>query len=105
MFAVMSAVAKDVIKPILLKMLILIDFIRRWTKPIQSTVTPEALRVFLVDDDTASGDAGAIDEDCGQTDDDLDINHADQTAADIGLDIARKQRAVWQDNRHPCPCL
>ena len=53
--------------------------------------------VFLVDDDDAGGDAGAVEQVGGQADDALDVALADQVAADVGLGIAAEQHAVRQD--------
>ena len=53
--------------------------------------------VFLVDDDDAGGDAGAVEEVGGQADDALDVAFADEGAADIGFGIAAEEDAVGQN--------
>src|SRR5437899_41957 len=53
--------------------------------------------IFLVDDDDAGGDTGAVEEVGGQTDDALDVALADEGAADIGLGIATEEDAVGQN--------
>jgi hypothetical protein len=55
--------------------------------------------VFLVEDDDAGGDAGAIEQVGGQADDALDVALADEVLADVTLGIAAKQYAMWQDAR------
>ena len=55
--------------------------------------------VFLVDDDDAGGDAGAVKEVGGQADDALDVALADEVAADVGLGVAAEQHAVRKDAR------
>ena len=55
--------------------------------------------VFLVDDDDAGRDAGAVKQVGGQSDDAFDVALADQFAADVGLGIAAKQHAVRQNAR------
>ena len=55
--------------------------------------------VFLVDDDDAGGDAGAVKQVGGQADDAFDVALAQEVAADVGLGVAAKQHAVRQDAR------
>jgi hypothetical protein len=57
------------------------------------------LRVFLVDDDDARRDAGAVKQVGGQADDALDQPLADEGCADGGFDIAAEQHAVRQNAR------
>ena len=52
---------------------------------------------FLVDDDDAGGNAGAVEQIGGQADDRRDIAAADKVAADPGLGVAAEQHAVRQD--------
>ena len=53
--------------------------------------------VFLVDDDDAGGNAGAVKQVGGQADDAFDVALADQVPADVGLGIAPKQNTVRQN--------
>lgn len=55
--------------------------------------------VFLVDHDDAGGNAGAVEQVCGQADQLGDIALADQIAADVGLGVTPEQHAVRQDAR------
>ena len=56
-----------------------------------------AVGVFLIDDDDAGRDAGAVKEVGGQADDALDVALADEVAADVGLGIAAEEHAVRQN--------
>ena len=58
------------------------------------------MRVLLVDDYDAGGDAGAVKEIGGQADNSLDVTLAHQRAADVGLGVAAEQHAVRQDDCH-----
>ena len=55
--------------------------------------------VLFVDDDDAGGDASAVKQVGGQTDDALDVTLAHKGAADVALRVATKQYAVRQDAR------
>ena len=57
------------------------------------------LSVLLVEDDDAGGDAGAVKQVGGQTDDALDVALADKSAADVRLGIAAEQHAMRQNAR------
>ena len=63
------------------------------------------MRVRLVDDHDAGGDAGAVEQVGGQTDDPLDEAAPDQLAADAGLAGAAEQHAVGQDDGAPTGAL
>ena len=54
---------------------------------------------FLVDDNDAGRDAGAIEEVRGQADDSLDKTALNQVTADLRLLFAPQQYAVGQDDR------
>ncbi len=53
--------------------------------------------IFLVDQDDAGRDAGAVEQVGGQADDPLDIPLANEIAPDIGLGVAPEQDAVRQN--------
>jgi len=53
--------------------------------------------VFLVDDDDAGGDAGAVEEVGGEADDAFDVALTDEIAADFGFGVASEENAVGQD--------
>ena len=55
--------------------------------------------MFLVNDDDAGGDARAIEQVGGQTDDALDVALADEVAADLRFGIAAEEHAMRQDAR------
>jgi hypothetical protein len=67
--------------------------------------TLAGLRLFLVDDHDAGGNAGAVKDIGGQADDALDVPLADESAADIGLGVAAEKHAVRQDARSLAGCL
>src|SRR5690606_9435741 len=52
---------------------------------------------FLVEDEDAGGDAGAVEQIGGQTDDALENAGADEVLADGGLGVAAEKDAVGQD--------
>ena len=57
------------------------------------------LRILLVDDHDAGGDARAIKQIGWQTDDALDVALAHERAADVGFGIAAEEHAMRQDAR------
>jgi len=61
------------------------------------------LGVFLVDDNDASGNAGAVKQVDKQTDDAFDVAFSNQVLADVGLGVATEQYAVRQ-NASALPC-
>ena len=54
--------------------------------------------VFLVDDDNAGGDAGAVKQVGGQADDAFDVALFDEVFADAGFGVTPEQHAVGQDD-------
>ena len=61
--------------------------------------------VFLVDDQNAGGDAGAVEKIGGQADDSLDHALPDKLPADIRLPVAAKQHTVRQDDGAFAPAI
>lgn len=59
--------------------------------------------IFLVDDNDASGNAGAVKQVGRETDDAFDVAFSNQVLADVGLGVAPEQYAVRQDaSALPC---
>ena len=61
--------------------------------------------MFLVEDQDAGGDAGAVEEVGGQADDALDEAAPDEIPADVGLPVAAEQHPVGQDDGALAPAL